>query len=133
VPASVPGQHLGGGLLPGAAQVVVQAGELDRALDLAVHHLGADAALAYEQALVDEVLDGLADRRPRQAELVGQQDLVVQPGAGHQVSAPDRLGDLLGHLEVERHGAGAIQVDPQVRGHADQINRGQNVLTNISC
>ena len=49
-------------------QVVVQAGQLDRAADLAVHDLGADAALADQQALVHQVLDRLAHGRAGQAE-----------------------------------------------------------------
>ena len=72
----------GGGRIPaGLGQVVVQAGELDLAADLGVHDLGADAALADQQAAVDQVADGLAHGRPGQAEPVGQVDLVLEPGS----------------------------------------------------
>ena len=63
-----------------------------------MYHLGPDAALAHQQPTVDQVLDGAAHRRPGQAELVGQVDLVLQPGPRRQLPGLDlvlqRLGDL---------------------------------------
>ena len=96
------GQHDGRRGLMMRGQVVEQAGQLDRAGDLAVHHLGADPALADQQALVDQFLDGPAHGRPGQSELLGQADLVVQPVAGRQIALVDRMLDLLGDLEVQR-------------------------------
>ena len=63
-------------------QVVEQAGQLDRPADLAVHHLGADAALADQQALVDQFLNGAPHGRAGQSELFGEADLVVEPIPG---------------------------------------------------
>ena len=57
------GQDHRGGCLVMAGQVVEQAGQFDGAGDLAVHHLGADAALADQQALVDQLLNGAAHGR----------------------------------------------------------------------
>ena len=80
-------QHPGGGALARRLQVVVEAAQLQGALDLAVHDLGADAAAAHQQALVDERLDGLADGGAGQAEPRGQLDLVAQQAAGGQLAA----------------------------------------------
>src|SRR5690606_12775533 len=88
-----------------------------RAFDLAVHDLGADAAFADEQAFVHQILDRLADGGPGQAEPVGELDLVVQAAARGQVTLFDRLGDLLGDLEIERHRAGPVQGDVELGAH----------------
>jgi hypothetical protein len=48
----------------GLDQVVVEAGQLDLALDPGLDDLGTDPAPADEQALVDEFLDGPAQGRP---------------------------------------------------------------------
>lgn len=52
-------------------------------------HLGADTALANEQTLVDEFLNGPPRGRPRQRESLGQRELVLEtvPGA----SSPSRI------------------------------------------
>ena len=94
----------------GTRQVVVEAGQLDLAVDPVVHDLGAHAALAHQQALADQFLDGAAHGGPGQAVPVGEQDLVVQARTGPHLAPLDRLLDLLGHLEVERDGAGPVEV-----------------------
>ena len=109
-------QDLGGGALTGRLQVVVEAAQLQRALDLAVHDLGADAAAAYEQALVDEGLDGLADGGPGQAEPCGELDLVAQQAARGQRPVLDRGLQLLGQLEVERDRAAAVDAELERHG-----------------
>ncbi|ARX87409.1 hypothetical protein SMD44_06890 [Streptomyces alboflavus] len=88
-------QDPGLGPLPGRLQVVVEAAELQRALDLAVHDLGADAPAAHQEALVDEGLDGLADGGPGQAEAAREVDLVAEEAAGRQGAALDRRLQLL--------------------------------------
>ena len=115
-PDHLVGQHHRRRGLVMAGQIVEQAGQLDRPGDLAVHHLGADPALADQQALVDQFLDGAAHGGPGQAELLGQADLVVQPVAGREIALVDGVLDLLGDLEVQRHRAGTIQVDEEL-GH----------------
>ena len=87
--------HPGARRLVRPGQVVVEAGQLDRALDQPVHHLGADAALADEQALGDELLDRPAHGRAGQAEPVGELDLVLEPrrpGPGRRSRSRPRSG-----------------------------------------
>src|SRR6266700_737917 len=43
--------------------------------------------------------------------MVGKGDLVLQPGAGRQLAGLDQLLEPLGHLEVQRHGAGPVDSD----------------------
>ena len=109
-------EDLGRGALAGRLQVVVEAAELQRALDLAVHDLGADAAAAHEQALVDERLDGLADGGPGQAEPAGELDLVAQQAAGSERSVLDRGLQLLGQLEVQRHRTAPVHTELECHG-----------------
>ena len=109
-------QHLGRGALPGRLQVVVEAAQLQRALDLAVHDLGADAAAAHEQALVDEGLDGLADGGPGQPEPSGELDLVAEQAARGQGAVLDRRLQLLGQLEVERDRTAAVDAELERHG-----------------
>src|SRR5690606_1111621 len=108
--------HFGGGALAGRLQVVVEAAEFQRTFDLAVHHLRADPAAADQQALVDERLDGLADGGPGQAEPRGELDLVAQQGAGGQSAVLDGGLQLLGQLEVQRHGGTAVDAQVQLYG-----------------
>ncbi len=110
------GQHIGPRGLMMTGQVVEQAGQFDRPADLAVHHLGADTALADQQPLVDQFLYGATHRRAGQPELLGQTDLVVQAIARGQLTIVDRVLDLLGDLVVQRHWAGPVEVDSE-RGH----------------
>ena len=86
-------------------------------------------ALAHEHALVHEQLDGLAHRRPGDAELVGPGHLVGDAVAGHELALVDGALELLGHLEVERHRAGAVEHDVRLR-HAVE-HSGADVLTYI--
>ena len=97
-----------GRMLAGPVEVVVQAGQLDRAADLRLHHLRPDSALADQHALVDETLDGLPHRRPGQGKLPGEDNLVREPGTGRQRARDDRLLDLLGDLEVEGDRTSAV-------------------------
>lgn len=80
--------------------------------------LGAHAAAAYEQALVDQGLDGLADGRAGQAEACGQLDLVAQQAARGQLAVLDRGLQLLGQLEVERDRAAAVDAELERHGRS---------------
>jgi hypothetical protein len=110
------GEDLGGGTLPGGLEVVVEAAQLQRALDLAVHDLGADASPAHQQSLVDQGLDGLAHRGPGQAEACGEFYLVAQQTARRERPAFDRGLQLLGELEVEGHRTAAVDAEFERRG-----------------
>ncbi len=70
-----------------------------------------DAALAHQHPAVDEVLDSAAHRRPGQAQLVGQVDLVLQPGSGHQLPGVDEVLQMLGDLEIQRYRAVPVDLD----------------------
>ncbi len=109
---------LRGRALPGRLQVVVEAAELQRALHLAVHHLGAHPAPPDQQPLVDERLDGLPDGGPGQAQPHRQVHLVAQEVARGQDPVLDRLLQLLGELVVERHGTAPVQ------GEGQRVQRG---------
>src|SRR5690606_40726384 len=101
-------QDPGGRPLSGGLQVVVEAAQFQRAFDLAVHHLGADAAAPHQESLVDQGLDGLADGRPGQSEPGGELYLVAQEAAGGQCAVLDGRFELLGQLEVQRDGGTAV-------------------------
>jgi hypothetical protein len=109
-------EHPGRGTLPGRLQVVVQTAELQGPLDLAVHDLGADTAAAHHQALVDEGLDGLADRGPGQPEPPGELDLVAEKAARGQGPVLDRGLQLLGQLEVQRDRTAAVDTELERHG-----------------
>ncbi len=109
-------QDLGRGALAGRLQVVVEAAQLQWALDLAVHHLRADTAAAHEQPLVDEGLDGLADGRPRQTQPCGQLDLVAQQAARGEAAVLDGGLQLLGELEVQRHRGATVHTEVERHG-----------------
>ena len=66
------------GTLPGLHQVRVEAGQPLVPAELGADHLGADAALADQQPLVDQLLDRLPGGRSGQAESGGQRQLVLQ-------------------------------------------------------
>ena len=106
-------ENPGGGALARGLQVVVQAAQLQGALDLAVHDLGADSPAAYQQALVHEGLDGLAHGGAGQAEPPGQLYLVAQQAAGGECSVLDRGFELLGQLEVERYRTAPVHAEFQ--------------------
>src|SRR3954469_19289242 len=76
-------------------QVVRKAGDVDLARRRAAHDLRTDAALPYEQALVDEVLQCPADGRARNAELFDQHLLVFDASARSQLAARDGLTQAL--------------------------------------
>ena len=82
-------EQLRGRLLAGAGQVVEQAGQLDAAVHGVLDHLGADAALADQQALVDEFLDRAAGGGSRQGQPLGQREFVLEPIPG--ASSPSRI------------------------------------------
>lgn len=109
-------QHAGGGALAGRLQVVVEAAQLQRSSDLAVQDLGADAPAAYQQTLVDERLDGLADGRPGEPEPARQLDLVAEEAARREPALLDGGFELLRQLEVERDRAGAVDTEPERGG-----------------
>jgi hypothetical protein len=96
----------------GAGQVVEEAGEGERPAHRAGDDHGAEAPAAHQQALTDQGLDRLAQGGPADRELVGELDLVVQPAAGGQRSGGDRLLQLLGDLEIERHRTVPVDDDP---------------------
>lgn len=111
-------QDAGGRALAGGLQVVVEAAQFQGPFDLAVHDLGAHAAAAYEQALVDQGLDGLADGRAGQAEAGRQLDLVAQQTARGQLAVLDRGLQLLGQLEVERDRTAAVDAELERHGRS---------------
>ena len=82
--------HLRARCAAGLRQVVVQAGQLDRAAHLRVHDLGADAAAAHQHATLDEIADGLSHRGPGHTEPVGELHLVLEAAADRQLTALDR-------------------------------------------
>ena len=109
-------QYPGGGPLAGGEQVVIQAAEFERALDLAVHHLGTDATAAHQQPLVHQQLDGLADGGAGEPQAPRELYLVAQQAAGDKPAALDGRLQLLGELEVERDRAGAVHTELQAEG-----------------
>ena len=56
---------------------------------MGLDHLSAHAALADQQPAVDQVLDGPAHGGPRQPELAGELDLVLQPGPRRDLAGRD--------------------------------------------
>ena len=106
-------EHVGGGLAAVVAEVVVEAGQFQRAADLAGDHLGADAALADQQAGADQLIHGFAHGGPGKVQLGGQVDLIFQPAAGLQQPRVYRGLDALHHLVVQRHWGRAV--DPQIQ------------------
>ncbi len=110
-------EDFGALLLAGLGQVVVQAGQLERPVHLAAHDLGPDAAFADQQALVDQDLDRLAHGGPREAQVLGEGDLVGDAVTGSERAVADGTLELLGDLEVERHGTGAVDADPGGQVH----------------
>ena len=82
-------QQLRDGILPGARQVVEQAGQLDAPMHRVLHHLRPDAALAHQQTLVDELLNGAPRGRPRQRQALRQCQLVFETVAGCQLPVLD--------------------------------------------
>ena len=76
-----------------------------------MHDLGPHAAFADQQPAVDQVLDRAAHRRPGQAKLVGQVDLVLKPYPSRQLTGLDELLHMLGHLEIQRYRAAAVHLD----------------------
>jgi hypothetical protein len=107
-------EHAGGGHPAGLVQVVEQAGQLDFAAHLGLHHLSADPTLADQQAPVDQVLDGPAHGGAGQAELIGQVNLVLEPRPSGQLTGLDEVLQMLRDLEVERDRA--VPVHPEGRG-----------------
>lgn len=73
--------------------------------------LGADAPAAYQQAFVDERLDGLADGGPGESEPARQLDLVAEEAARRESALLDGRFQLLRQLEVERDRAGAVDTE----------------------
>jgi hypothetical protein len=103
-------QHLGRGGAVGQAQVVVEAREFDTAGEAAAHHLGADAPAAHEQPLIHEFLDGAADGRTGDREMLGELEFVLDPRSGSEVSPLDGLLHPPGDLVVEGDRPGAVEV-----------------------
>lgn len=101
---------------PSRLQVVVEAAEFQGALDLAVHDLGADASAPHEEPLVDEGLDGLADRGAGQPEPRGELDLVAEQASRGQDSVFDGGLELLRQLEVQRDRTGAVDAELERHG-----------------
>jgi hypothetical protein len=87
----------------GRPEVLVQAGEGNPAADLGIRHPGTDPLLAGEHALLDEVVQGAAHRRPGDVQRRGELDLIGQPLARQQFAAVDRFFQALAHLKVERN------------------------------
>jgi hypothetical protein len=63
---------------PGRGQVVVQAGRLDVPVDPLVGDEGCRGALAHDQALAGQVLEGGPDSGAGQTQSLGELYLVVQ-------------------------------------------------------
>ena len=103
------GQH-GGGRMPAAGgQVVVQARQRHRAEDARRRDHGAQATAPDHQALLDQALHRLPYRGAAHAQAFGQVQLVVQPVARLERPVVDGPLEVLGDLEVQRYGAGAVE------------------------
>ena len=107
------------GVLAGAREVVEQAGQLDPAVHRALDDLGADAALAHQQALVDEFLDGPSGGGPRQRQALRQREFVLEAIARCQIAVADRGFDGLGELIVERNRAGPVEFNRYGHTYSD--------------
>ena len=110
-------EQLGGRILPGAGEVVEQAGQFDPPMLSTLHHLGTDTAFADQQPLVDEFLDCTPGSRPRQRQPLRQRELVLEAVAGRQLTVADSVLDGLCQLIIERHRARSIELNCQ--GHVD--------------
>jgi hypothetical protein len=78
-----------------------------------LHNLGSDAALAHQQTLVDQLLDGLPRRQPGQRQALCQCQLVFETITGRQVPVPDSSLDCLRELRVERDKARPVELNRQ--------------------
>src|SRR5215471_30014 len=94
-------QHPGARILPGFAEVVVQAGQSQLLVQPVVQHLRAKPAPAGQQALFYKLLNGPAHRGAGDAKPAGERDLVIQLGPGSEPPVADRLLELLGDLVVQ--------------------------------
>ena len=110
-------QYLGGGFFAVVGEIVKQAGELQRAPDLAGDHLRSHATLADQQAGADQFVHGFAHGGPGQVELRREVDFVVQPAARLQDSAVDGRLDPLNHLVVQGYGGGTVDVETKLIRH----------------
>ena len=104
-------EHAGGRVAAAGREVVVEAGELDVAVDPLVGDQGPGTALADHEPLVRQVQEGRPHRGPGQAEHLRQLDLVLQPGADLERTGSDRRFEMLSQLEVQRHRAGPVDGD----------------------
>ena len=104
-PLDIQGQHRGGRVLPAACQILVQAAQSELPAHLGLDDAGADAPAADEHTLLDQVLHRPAHRRTGQAELLGEQQLVVQPAARGKPAVEDGRFEGLGDLEVQGRGS----------------------------
>jgi len=107
----------GAGHLARLGEVVVQAGQPLVATELRSHDLRSDAALADQQTLLHQFLDGLPSRRPGQAESSCQRQLVLEPITRREGAGRDRILDRLGELVVERHRRIPLERDVDLLGH----------------
>ena len=92
-------------------QVVVEAGQLERAAHLGVDDLGADAAFADQHAAFDKILDGPSGGRPGDTQPFGQSHLVLDAGADADLALFDQLLQPRGDLEIERNRARSVHLD----------------------
>lgn len=83
-------------------EVVEEAAQRHPAVHLAVGDGRAEAPAPDEQALVDHLLDGAADRRARERKALCESHLVLEGVAGLEASVGDRGAQALGQAVVER-------------------------------
>src|SRR6478735_3132451 len=124
-------------LLTAARQVVVEAGQLDPTVHRVLHDLRPDAALADQQALVDDLLDGPPRGRTRQRQPLGEVEFVLEAIPGHQVAVADGGLDGLRQLVVQRNGARPVELNLKRHvasdlGSPDKTGPNSNIVTSLS-
>src|SRR5580704_18489404 len=107
-------QNFGRGCLVLQLQVVVKTGNFKISSEPSSNHLCPDTAAPYHQSLVDQFLDSAPDRRPRDAKLFGDLQLIFDAATGGQVTTLDRFTHALGDLIVHRYRSRPIEVEEEV-------------------
>jgi hypothetical protein len=107
--------HLRGRGPAGGREVVIQAGQLDVAVNALVGNLSPGAALSDHEALVRQVQERGPHRGTRHAQPLGELHLVLQPRADLERAGPDGRLVVLRQLEVQRHRAGPVDGDRRQR------------------
>jgi len=104
-------QHGGGRTPAGRGEVVVQARQLDVAIDALAGDESSRTALPHHKALVGEVEERGAHGGAGQPERLRELNLVVQAGSRLQRARLDGRLVVLRHLKVQRHGTRPVDRD----------------------